>query len=76
MEGFGLLVWFFYLVLFLIVGGITFALVYLGMMFFVLGKQKKAETSNLAKASILLKVLLISLPITGLILFLIIKLSA
>lgn len=76
MEGFGLLVWFFYLVLFLIVGGITFALVYLGMMFFVLGKQKKAETSNLAKVSILLKVFLISLPITALILFLIFKLSA
>lgn len=76
MEGFGLLVWFFYLVLFLIVGGITFALVYLGMMFFVLGRQKKADTSRNAKAAILLKVLLISLPITGLILFLIYILSA
>lgn len=76
MEGFGLLVWFFYLVLFLIVGGITFSLVYLGMMFFVLGRQKKADTSRQAKAAILLKVLLISLPITALILFLIYKLSA
>lgn len=76
MEGFGLLVWFFYLVLFLIVGGITFSLVYLGMMFFVLGRQKKADTSGQAKAAILLKVLLISLPITALILFLIFKLSA
>lgn len=76
MDGFGALVWFFYLVLFLIVGGITFALVYLGMMFFVLGRQKKADTSRQAKAAILLKVLLISLPITALILFLIYILSA
>lgn len=70
MEGFGVLVWLFYLILFLIVGSIVFFLVYLITMFFFLGKDQRPDTSSKGKLNIMAKVLLISLPITGMILFL------
>lgn len=70
MEGFGVLVWLFYLVLFLIVGAIVFSLVYLITMFFFLGKDQRPDTSSKGKFNILVKVLLVSLPITGMIMLL------
>lgn len=75
MEGFGALMWVFYLVIFLVIGAIVFGLVYLITMFFILGKQEKADTSYRGRAGILLQVILISLLITSFIMFLLIELT-